>query len=207
VPPTWLGELQSRRISARCVARVRDSVATRTVWSWLWEAWMSAFDFRNFRHGVVSVWERIVCHGLPRLQDPMIQWSNAFPTPCVLQGLASGNSSSSAHFFVVTASGVCSSWCHRACCTTNGDQRQATHGEDSLLFMDPHVTYPALQKDADVVASPKAQTLSHSATDHVKYTHRLWTVCILACIYTRNSNINMHIPRCTCILPLDFNIM
>lgn len=45
------------------------------------------------------------------------------------QGLASGNSSSSAHFFV------------------------ATHGEDSLLFMDPHVTYPALKKDADVVAS------------------------------------------------------
>eukprot|EP00438_Fugacium_kawagutii_P015322 Skav224920 [mRNA] locus=scaffold1966:78903:82867:+ [translate_table: standard] len=45
------------------------------------------------------------------------------------QGLASGNSSSSAHFFV------------------------ATHGEDSLLFMDPHVTHPALQKEADVVAS------------------------------------------------------
>lgn len=36
---------------------------------------------------------------------------------------------------------------------TTGDQPQATHGEDSLLFMDPHVTYPALKKDADVVAS------------------------------------------------------
>jgi len=45
------------------------------------------------------------------------------------QGLASGNSSSSAHFFV------------------------ATHGEDSLLFLDPHITHPALQKPADVVAS------------------------------------------------------
>ncbi|CAK9005938.1 unnamed protein product [Durusdinium trenchii] len=45
------------------------------------------------------------------------------------QGLASGNSSSSAHFFV------------------------ATHGEESLLFLDPHVTHPALQKPADVIAS------------------------------------------------------
>lgn len=45
------------------------------------------------------------------------------------QGLASGNSSSSAHFFV------------------------ATHGEDSLLFLDPHITHPALRKPSDVVES------------------------------------------------------
>lgn len=36
---------------------------------------------------------------------------------------------------------------------------EATHGEDSLLFLDPHITHPALQKPADVVASsvPKIQ--------------------------------------------------
>lgn len=42
------------------------------------------------------------------------------------QGLASGNSSSSAHFFV------------------------ALHGSDSLLFLDPHVTHPALRSREDV---------------------------------------------------------
>ncbi|CAJ1455286.1 unnamed protein product [Effrenium voratum] len=50
------------------------------------------------------------------------------------QGLASGNSSSSAHFFV------------------------ATHSEDSLLFLDPHVTRPALQSARDIVASSGLRT-------------------------------------------------
>ena len=36
-------------------------------------------------------------------------------------------------------------------------RREATHSEDSLLFLDPHVTRPALQSARDIVASPGPQ--------------------------------------------------
>ncbi|CAE7318371.1 atg4 [Symbiodinium microadriaticum] len=67
---------------------------------------LDEFNLEEYREGLES------CFQLPEFQ-----------------GLASGNSSSSAHFFV------------------------ATHGEDSILFLDPHTTSPALRVEGDVVAS------------------------------------------------------
>ncbi|CAE7591729.1 atg4 [Symbiodinium natans] len=67
---------------------------------------LEEFNLEEYREGLES------CFQLPEFQ-----------------GLASGNSSSSAHFFV------------------------ATHGEDSMLFLDPHTTSPALRVEGDVVAA------------------------------------------------------
>jgi len=67
---------------------------------------LDEFNLEEYREGLES------CFQLPEFQ-----------------GLASGNNSSSAHFFV------------------------ATHGGDGLLYLDPHTTSPALRSEADVIAS------------------------------------------------------
>merc|ERR1712187_582638 len=65
---------------------------------------LDAFNLTEYRAGVEA------CFRLPEFQ-----------------GLASGNSGNSAHYFV------------------------ATHGDDCLLYLDPHTTQPALESLSDIV--------------------------------------------------------